>query len=615
MSALSHGVTIKFFAFFKGLLRRPAANGEHSDEFAAAALTEPTLVPEADLAQTKAKGAGGPSDNGNGLHLPLQPVLGALPLELRGRVKKTDVSDITISIPLPTVLSQLATGAVKVSFGQVRRAAPQAFNSGPDRDQVLVSLPLSEVLAHLNPALLVRRPAQRRVEVPAEISSPFGSNGEGLIFSIGNEKAAAAPSPRAVTPPPAKTVEEAPSRLSLHSVPTPPAPTAIPISHMPPNLRQHPPAPVQHPLLPRGLAPTHIAPPPGMRPPAPAPAPHPALPRGLTPNPPPPAAPALPPAPAPTPPLHAPSVPSHTAPVLPLHTVPTPPAPAPTPGSEPLRLMVGLTSLAEIWPEALRQEIVQLNLVDAKVALPADLVENALKRGRVAFPWKVLRSWIKPAPLPSVSAHDAAELELPLKVLAPLFLARQKAAHKEQQKVAIDAEIPNLFFGFPKPEAAADKAVTGPVAKPLDTNYYVWDDTCEFAKVDETEFKRKASPGTSFVSRYATPNEIVSRASALEGVGGALIALPDGLMVANQLSSNLNAETLAAFLPQIFGKVSQCTKELRMGELNNLSFTVGNVPWKIFRVNSIFFAAFGKEGEPLPTGQLLELAAELDRKK
>ena len=52
-----------------------------------------------------------------------------------------------------------------------------------------------------------------------------------------------------------------------------------------------------------------------------------------------------------------------------------------------------------------------------------------------------------------------------------------------------------------------------------------------------------------------------------------------------------------------------------MGELNNLHFTVGNIPWKIFRVNAIFFAAFGTAGQPLPTAQLALLAAQLDRKK
>jgi predicted regulator of Ras-like GTPase activity (Roadblock/LC7/MglB family) len=152
-----------------------------------------------------------------------------------------------------------------------------------------------------------------------------------------------------------------------------------------------------------------------------------------------------------------------------------------------------------------------------------------------------------------------------------------------------------------------------PVTKSKDTNYFAWDDASQSVQTpQQNEVKR--SPGTKFITRYATPNEVVSRAAGLEGVAGSLIALPDGLMVASQLSPDLNGDTLAAFLPQIFAKVNQCTKELRMGELNNLNFTVGNVPWKIFRVNAIFFAAFGRAGEPLPTGQLAALAAELDHK-
>jgi predicted regulator of Ras-like GTPase activity (Roadblock/LC7/MglB family) len=221
------------------------------------------------------------------------------------------------------------------------------------------------------------------------------------------------------------------------------------------------------------------------------------------------------------------------------------------------------------------------------------------------------------------SASDNSVLELPLKVIAPMFLSRRRDASDTKKKVAVASDIPNLFFGFPQPEAPAPAAAAPPapapapashaVAKPVDTNIYIWDDAADPVRVHETDFKRP-TPGTKFVAKYATPNEVVSRAAALDGVAGALIALPDGLMVASRLSSDLNADTLAAFLPHIFGKVSQCTKELRMGELNNLNFTVGNVPWKIFRVNAIFFAAFGRVGEPLPTAQLAALALELDHK-
>ena len=276
-------------------------------------------------------------------------------------------------------------------------------------------------------------------------------------------------------------------------------------------------------------------------------------------------------------------------------------------------IMVGLVSLAESWPEAVRTEIVQLKMLDARVALPAEAVERGLRQGRISFSWRILRSWIKPSPPLAASAQDATVLEVPLKIIAPLFLARQKAAAHTRQKVAVDDDIPNLFFGFPQTEAPS-AAPSAAAAKPVDTNYYVWDDSADKLSTANNNNNQTPSAGTRFVSKYATPNEIVSRTSSLDGVEGALIALPDGLLVASKLSNNLNADTLAAFLPQIFGKVSQTTKELRMGELNNLNFTVGNVPWKIFRVNAIFFAAFGRAGEALPTAQLAALAAELDHK-
>lgn len=259
-----------------------------------------------------------------------------------------------------------------------------------------------------------------------------------------------------------------------------------------------------------------------------------------------------------------------------------------------------------------------MNLGNAQVAIPIEKVREGLKRGKVSFTWKAIRSWIRPTPLPTVSAHDNGILDLPLKVITPAFLAfKNTISSAPQQRVAVDENIPNLFFGFPQPEAAStgndapESALAHAVTKPVETNYYSLSE-CE---TSEAGVDREPSLETTFITRCATPNEVVSRAAALDRVAGALVALPDGLMVASKLSSDLNGDTLAAFLPQIFGKISQCTKELRMGELNNLSFTVGNVPWKIFRVNAIYFAAFGRTGQGLPTAELAALAAELDHKK
>ncbi len=272
----------------------------------------------------------------------------------------------------------------------------------------------------------------------------------------------------------------------------------------------------------------------------------------------------------------------------------------------------------------------------SSIALPFGVAETALKQGKIAVPWKVVRSWIKPPVFIANSPNDAMMLELPLKIITPLFLAEMKAV-RQQKKVSLDPEIPDLFSnrrqnapsvppvpasaaGVPSmpgvplnPVSAGPAFAPQPIGKPTDTNYFARPNG-EIPEEPAPPVKPGPSPGTAFLQRYATPNEIVSKAAALDGVDGAIIALPDGLMVANRIPASMNADTIAGFLPQIFGRVSQCTKELRLGELNNLNFTVGAIPWKIFKVGAIYFAAFGRPGEPLPSAQLAGIAAELDRK-
>lgn len=542
--------------------------------------------------------------NGNALYVPLQGILNALPPELKSKVRQPEVGEMTVQLPLEKVLGQLSRGQVRLTFGELRQAVPAVFSSDSGQDHAQISIPLNDVLSRMNPALLARR-QQRRIEVPEEIRSPFGDQGQGLAFSPAPARAAAPTQPRATTSLPTTPIPQqrayTPQYTPQVAPPTPPqhmpAPSASqPISFQAPIARQPAPAPMSpvNPIAPNPIAPSSIAPTPGAGPgyarpsagPAPTIAPSAAL-RSL----------------------------AGMAPAQPAPAAPAPAAaPAPKPIDESACLFVAIGALAESWPESVRMEIGQLNIANEKVALPLEIVEPGLKKGKIAVPWKTLRSWIRPAQPASVSAHDGVTLELPIKVMFPLFLSRQKAGAGGKQKVAIDETIPNLFFGFPGTEAAPAPAPSGlshPVNKPIDTNYYTKSDV---PTLSDTEMMAKGTPSTEFLKRCATPNEVVSRAAALDGVAGALIALPDGLMVANRLQADLNPDTLAAFLPQIFGKVSQCTKELRMGDLNNLNFTVGNVPWKIFRVNAIYFAAFGRPHEPLPTGQLAALAAELDRK-
>jgi predicted regulator of Ras-like GTPase activity (Roadblock/LC7/MglB family) len=496
------------------------------------------------------------------LELPLQTVLAALPMDLRAKIMQMPPAGATMIIAIEKVLSQLAHGSVKISFGELRQAAPSLFaNSGGENDSRPVSLPLNEILARLNPGLLSRRSTQRKVEVADDITGPFDGRGQGITFTTVPLKPAPvpAPAPRTIIPPswpavPPNPIIPRPAFAARAMTPTPATAGYAPRNNAPRTGLGAPVSPV-----------THAA--------------HPAI----------------------------------------------------MPEQGQLTIAASLAALSEEWPEALRLEIAQLNLTNAQVALPVHLVEPALKRGRVIFSWRYVRSWIRPVP-PGISIHDGIELDLPLKVIAPLFFDRQRTGVRLQRKVAITPEIPDLFFGFPQPQSQPEAPAPQPEApapqaegarytpkpadaKMADTNFYIWGDNGETPKVEEAENKRPPTPPTDFTSRRAMPKDVVARAMELPGVAGALVALQDGLKVASQVPADLNADTLAAFLPQIFDRLGQSTRELRMGALNNVNFTVGNVPWKIYRVNSVYFAAFGRAGEALPTAQLALLAAELDRKK
>ncbi len=567
----------KFVGLLRGLLHRFDENGVNTVELPRPITAPPqaeTLAAEAAPPQPVFNSPSTPvvsQCESDELELPLPTVLAALPMDLRSKVMQVPPAGATMLIAIEKVLTQLAHGSVKITFGELRLAAPSLFaNSGGENDSRPVTLPLNEILARLNPALLSRHATQKKVEVTDEIAGPFEGRGQGIDFTTTPLK-----------PAPAPTLAPAPRTRSPVSWPAvPPHPLTAQPSFASRNITP----------MPASAATT---------PTANGPRPRNGAPRVNS--------------VAPVPPITPAAHPT----ILPEHTQSTISAP--------------LAALSQEWPEALRLEIAQTNLSNAQVALPVHLVEPALKRGRVIFSWRYVRSWIRPVP-PGVSIHDGIELELPLKVIAPLFFGQQKTAARLQRKVTLTPEIPDLFFGFPQPQSPSEPGVLQPEMaapkpetaryapkpadfKPADTNFYIWGDNGETPKVEEDEFKLPRTPPTDFTSRRAMPKDIVAQALELPGVAGALVALQDGLKVASQVPADLNADTLAAFLPQIFDRLGQSTRELRMGALNNVNFTVGNVPWKIYRVNSVYFAAFGRTGEALPTAQLALLAAELDRKK
>jgi predicted regulator of Ras-like GTPase activity (Roadblock/LC7/MglB family) len=269
---------------------------------------------------------------------------------------------------------------------------------------------------------------------------------------------------------------------------------------------------------------------------------------------------------------------------------------------------ISLSLLAANWPPNLVKEIDTQFLAKAKLEIPIDALEPGMRTGKVDFLWKQLFSWLEPAaPASLIAAHAETRIELPLSVVAPLFLQRRPSQGPKRQGITVD--VPDVFQPAP-PEAppsglgAMPSALGAMISQPPD-------------QAGNTEIRRRVQDLADLFGqpdkRNWTPNEIVQNTSGLPGIAGALIALQDGLLVASCMPPEWRTETIAAFLPQIFGRMNQYTKELKMGELHSVNLAVDTGSVQIFAAGIIYFAVVSKPETPLPIYELNLIAKELSR--
>ena len=360
--------------------------------------------------------------------LSLAAIMSKFPDDLRKLVLKMPGQDVMIVMPLPTIQKALPTGSVKMSLASVvRQAPPGTFATINPQDKRLVEVPLAEIFKRISPALLRKRPDQRTSELAEEGFDIFGDdeNPHALAPRVDGsaEKPAApsapvlgGPSPRVLKVPPG-VVTAPPPAVAAPA----PVPKAVPA-----------PAPV----------------------PAAAPRPMPAMPAAAS------ATPRRTVAPVPD---DVPSVFARQTPAK-AKEAPAPAAPAPqakpaSPAGDGSPLVISLKEILSGWPEPIKSEATALN--GTTVALPASDVSSGLARGKVAFAWGQLRSWmIPPVETPS-QAPDSTELLLPLRVIAPAFMKHTKGGGAAR-KAAEVGDIPELFAGgrapAPRPEPPAARA-------------------------------------------------------------------------------------------------------------------------------------------------------------
>lgn len=571
--------------------------------------------------------------------LSLAAILARLPDDLKSTVRQTPGAEVLVALPLTTIVKQLPTGSVKMSFASLHRQSPPGtFSARPVEAKRLIEVPLSEIFKRVSPAVLRRREDQRRLEI---------ADGFDLF---GDEE-----NPYAIAPTEPEQAEEAPP-LARHAAPLRmPEPVAAHSAPMAATVAvaSAAPAPMRTIAAPAALAPKSQQ-------------------RGKqrgkgnkgsnnAPN------------------ISAPSVAAASS-IATSTSVPTA-APVATveeaPQEEQPPLILSLADVCSGWPGDIRAEIGKLH--QPTVALPASQVAAGLAKGKVSFTWSQVRAWTTPG-IPSDSGiADAMELSIPLRIIAPAFLKLTKQ-NSPRKNVAIDETIPALFAGgrekppvetpaetppiavaepppeappAPAPEEAGEEAAPESIAPeiavsptPFAEETTPKDNAAEAAETEAAPPTETASaedaevaplPGTPALRPTPiplhddripqtvgelfgqpdkhdwNPFEIVENVVKLPQIAGAIVGLKEGLVVAHHLPEGMKGEVVAAFLPQIFARLNQYASEMKLGELDDLLFSTHGAHMQIFRLGDVFFGVLGKPGEALPWHELHLISQELAR--
>ncbi len=484
-------------------------------------------------------------------HLSLAAITARFPEDLKALLVSEPETTATVALPLPTILKQLPAGVVKMSLASLHRQAHGLIKPIPQGDKRMVDVPLAEIFRHLRPDAFRCRAEQRPAYIPESGYSLFGN----------------ATNPYAVAP----EDDTQPQVLDLsRELPAEVSPEGSRGLKMDDGLREH---------FDNVSASQSTA----------APVASSADFKLETPV----------------------SGPSDVAPPA-AHNGSHPPAAAPIPKPDGPTLDLPVAPLAAGWPEEIRAAIEGLDPATI-VTLPLAVVGAGLSKGRVVFSWGQIHAWLEPAAGDSTVAPADTALLLPLKFVAPSYLAATKTPNTDRKKMAMDGSIPALFSSGREAAVAPAPAPPEPSqeAEAASEPEAVAPDTAapEPHKAPETIGELFGQPQ----KRDWTPTEMVAGLTKLPGVAGAIVALQEGLPVAASLPEGVKGEVVAAFLPQIFARLNQYSNEMKLGEVDDMLFTTHGAHCQIYRLGFVYLAVLGKPGESLPWQELRLISEELAR--
>lgn len=114
--------------------------------------------------------------------------------------------------------------------------------------------------------------------------------------------------------------------------------------------------------------------------------------------------------------------------------------------------------------------------------------------------------------------------------------------------------------------------------------------------------------------RIWTTDDIIGKASLLEGVNGLVVSFDDGLIVGSRVASGINTEELGREIPSIFNQASSLCGGGNSSSPECLSIDFHGQSVHVFKSGNIFLMAFSERGASVPQKHLKFITSYLSRK-
>ncbi|MCX7871883.1 MAG: roadblock/LC7 domain-containing protein [Verrucomicrobiae bacterium] len=325
-------------------------------------------------------------------------------------------------------------------------------------------------------------------------------------------------------------------------------------------------------------------------------------------------------------------------------------------------ISVEVKVLSQGWPKEIQQKLEENGILERRISIPVDELEPQMKVGKVVFTWEKLSKWIEPQ-TPNGILSPETNLELPLAIIAPLFLARIRKP-TPIKKVVLNEELPDLFEqhgGEAKKEALRIQSEKKEPAQPqIEKPIAIGTAVNERAQISEGKppsipisikpaptapkvepklpsvsepiaekepikaqpekviaFKQEASRPKTLGEIFNkpdkpiwSPNEVIQHTLSLPGVKGAMIAIKDGLPVVAKLPIEIKPEALAGFVPEIFSKLLHYIEDLKLGQISNVTIACEDCWICVCKSGNIYFVVVGEKDKPAPSIEIFQFIAD-----